>query len=168
MKCKISVCITLLELSHVLRSKWYRKQKKKKSKRPHIVHLSTICNLCWRTSTGGFLAFPISPRKKMVDDINIFFPLSSFVEFRSAISEEKSTNLSTQILWLTSCVSDRPKYTNLVYVDDMEILLLVNFLQIQFSSFTRENMKCENRRMNDGHRTARDHNSSLEPFVQVH
>ena len=65
------------------------------------------------------------------------FFLSSFVEFRSVVSEEKS-KMSQPIRGQgrPSCYSDRPENTN--FVEDVEILLPVKFRWIPFSGFRGE------------------------------
>ena len=59
--------------------------------------------------------------------------LSSFLEFRLAVSEEKSKVSANQRPGWPSCFSNRPEKTNLV--EDFEILLPVKFRWIPFSNF---------------------------------
>ena len=75
---------------------------------------------------GGHLVFPIGPKNtNLVEDVETCF-LSSFVEFHSAVSDEKS-KMSQQIRgqggYLVFPIG--PKNTNLV--EDVEILLPVKF-----------------------------------------
>ena len=76
---------------------------------------------------GGHLVFPIDPKNKnLVEDILRSCFLSSFVEFRSAISEKKSKmsqlirGLGGQLVFPTG-----PKNINVV--EDFEILRPVKF-----------------------------------------
>ena len=85
----------------------------------------------------AILFFPIGPKNtNLVEDVRSCF-LSSFVEFRSADSEEKS-NMSQPIRGhgghLVFPID--PKNTNLV--EDVSILLPVKFLWIPFSGFRGE------------------------------
>ena len=75
---------------------------------------------------GGHLVFPIgSKNTNLVEDVEILL-LSSFVEFRSALSEEKSKmsqpirGQGGHLVFLNG-----PKNTNLV--EDVEILFPVKF-----------------------------------------
>ena len=54
-----------------------RNNANKGPKWPHIVHLSTVCHLCWRIDQGGHLVFPISPKKaqEFVEDVKIWLPV---------------------------------------------------------------------------------------------
>ena len=76
---------------------------------------------------GGHLVFPIGPKNtNSVEALRSCF-LSSFVEFRSAVSEEKSKMsqpISGQAGHLIFQIG--PKNTNLV--EEVEILLPVKFL----------------------------------------
>ena len=96
--------------------------------------------------------------------------LSSFVEFRSAVSEEKS-KISQPIRGRGGHLvfPIGPKNTN--WVENVEILLPVKFRWIPFSGFRGEveNVKVnDDGRTDDGRRTTHDHNSALEPSAQVH
>ena len=74
---------------------------------------------------GGHLDFPIGPKNtNLVEDVGSCF-LSSFVEFRSVVSEEKS-KMSQPIKGQGGHLVFPlgPKNTNLV--EDVEILLPVN------------------------------------------
>ena len=76
---------------------------------------------------GGHLVFPIGPKNTnyLVEDVGSCF-LSSFVEFRSVVSEEKSKMyqpIRGQDGHLVFPIG--PKNTNLV--EDVEILLPVKF-----------------------------------------
>ena len=80
----------------------------------------------WRIGQGGHLVFPIDPKNiNLVEDVRSCF-LSSFVEFRLAVSEEKS-KMSQPIIGQDGHLVFRigPKNTNLV--EDVEILLPVMF-----------------------------------------
>ena len=103
--------------------------------------------------------------------------LSSFVEFRSAVSEEKS-KMSRPIIGQGGHLvfPIGPKNTNLV--EGVEILLPVKFRWIPFSGCREEveNAKSLRRtdgrttddgRRTDGRRSVRYDNSSLEPSAQV-
>ena len=106
-------------------------------KGPHIVHRSTICHLNWQNGQDCHLVFPISPKNtNFVENLRSCF-LSSFVEFRSTVSQEKS--IMSQLIrgqgdHLVFPIG--PKNTNLV--EDIEILLPVKFLWIPFSGFRGE------------------------------
>ena len=76
---------------------------------------------------GGHLVFPIGPKNtNLVEDVEILLPVPSFVEFRSAVSEEKS-KMSQPIRGQGGHLvfPIGPKNTNLVV--DVEILLPVKF-----------------------------------------
>ena len=76
---------------------------------------------------GGHLVFPIGPNNtKLVEDVKILLFLSSFVEFRSAVLEEKS-KMSQPIRGQGGHLvfPIGPKNKNLV--EDVEILLPVKF-----------------------------------------
>ena len=85
---------------------------------------------------GGHLVFPIGPKNtNLVEGFEILLP-SSFIEFRSAVSEEKS-KMSQPIrghsghLVFPIC----PKNTNLV--EGVEILLPVKFFLHSVQRFQR-------------------------------
>ena len=86
---------------------------------------------------GGYLVFPIGPKNtNLVEMLGSCF-LSSFVEFCSAVSEERSKMFQPirgqggHLVFLIG-----PKNTNLV--EDVEILLPVKFRWILFSGFRGE------------------------------
>ena len=86
---------------------------------------------------GGHLVFPIGPKNtNFVKDVEILLPMS-FVEFRSAVSEEKSKMsqpIRGQGCHLVFLID--PKNTNLV--EDVEVLLPVKFRWILFKGFRGE------------------------------
>ena len=126
-------------------SSWYfkfslvedRNVKNKRPKGPHIVHLSTMCHLFEESAKADIFVYwsarKTQTRKRMLRSCF----LSSFVEFRSAVSEEKSKmsqSIRGQGGHLVFPIG--PKNTNLV--EDVEILLPVKFRWIPFSSFRGE------------------------------
>ena len=117
----------------------------KRPKGPHIVHLSTICHLFEELAKADIVVY-WSARKTQTcyRTLRSCF-LSSFVEFCSAVSKEKS-KMSQPIRGQgghlvfpigpknTILLEDRPeKHKNLV--EDIEILLPVKFRWIPFSGF---------------------------------
>ena len=87
---------------------------------------------------GGHLVFQIGPKNtNSVEDVEIFCFLSSFVEFHSAVSEEKS-KMSQPIRGQDGRLvfPIGPKNTN--SVEDVENLLPVKFRWIPFSRFRGE------------------------------
>ena len=82
----------------------------KRPKGPHIVHLRTMCHLFKESTKADIFVYwsaqKTQTRKRMLRSCF----LSSFVEFRSAVSEEKSKNVSAnQRPGRPSCFSDRPE-----------------------------------------------------------
>ena len=67
--------------------------KRQNNKRPPKGHISCTwvqCATFWQISQGGHLVFPIgSENTHLVEDVGILLSIS-FIEFRSAVSEEKS------------------------------------------------------------------------------
>ena len=106
----------------------------KRPKGPHIVHLSTMCHLFEESAKADIFVYwsarKTQTRKRMLRSCF----LSSFVEFRSAVSEEKS-KMSQPIRGQGGHLvfPIGPKNTNLV--EDVEILLPVKFRWIPFSGF---------------------------------
>ena len=117
-----------------LKSKMY---KNKRPKGPHIVHLSTMCHLFEESAKADIFVYwsarKTQTRKRMLRSCF----LSSFVEFRSAVLEEKSKmsqpirGQGGHLVFLIG-----PKNTNLV--EDVEILLPAKFRWIPFSDFRGE------------------------------
>ena len=109
-------------------------QRNKRPKGPHIVHLSTMCHLFEESAKADIFVY-WSPRKTQTRKrmLRSCF-LSSFIEFRSAVLEEKSKmsqpirGQGGHLVFLID-----PKNTNLV--EDVEILLPVKFRWIPFSGF---------------------------------
>ena len=109
----------------------------KRPKGPHIVHLSTMCHLFEESAKADIFVYwsarKTQTRKRMLRSCF----LSSFVEFRSAVLEEKS-KMSQQIRGQGGHLvfPIGPKNTNLV--EEVEILLPVKFRWIPFSGFRGE------------------------------
>ena len=109
----------------------------KRPKGPHIVHLSTMCHLFEESAKADIFVYwsarKTQTRKRMLRSCF----LSSFVEFRSAVLEEKS-KMSQPIRGQGGHLvfPIGPKNTKLV--EDVEILLPVKFRWIPFSSFRGE------------------------------
>ena len=109
----------------------------KRPKGPHIVHLSTMCHLFEESAKVDiFVHWSARKTQAWKRKLRSCF-LSSFVDFHSAVSEEKlkmSQPIRGQGGHLVFPI--RPKNTNLV--EDIEILLPVKFCWIPFSGFTGE------------------------------
>ena len=111
--------------------------KNKRPKGPHIVHLSTMCHLFEESAKAdnfvNWSAWKTQTPKRMLRSRF----LSSFVEFRSAVLEEKS-KMSQPIRGQGGHLvfPIGPKNTNLV--EDVEILLPVKFHWIPYSGFRGE------------------------------
>ena len=114
-----------------------RKEINKRPKGPHIVHLSTMCHLFGGLAWAAILFFRSARKTQTWLRTLRSCSLSSFVKFRSAVSEEKSKmsqpirGQGGHLVFLIG-----PKNTNLV--EDVEILLPVKFRWIPFSSFRGE------------------------------
>ena len=109
-----------------------RRYKNKRPTRPHIVHLSTMCNLFDRSSRGPFL-FTYWCEKHQLDRGG--WDLASCkVEFCSVVSEQK-LKIFQQIRGRGGHLvfPMGPKNTNLV--EDVEILPPVKFCWNRFSGF---------------------------------
>ena len=112
---------------------------------------------------GGHFVIPIGLKTQT---LSVCF-LSSFVEFRSAVSEEK-LKMSQPI---------RGQGGHLVFSDRPEKHLLgrgrwdLPSCKVSSNSgqwFQKRSRKCEKLTTTDGRRTTHDHNSALEPSAQVH
>ena len=122
-----------------LRQSWtiLNQKPNKRPKGPHIVHLSTMCHLFEESAKADIFVCWSARKTQTRKRIWRSCFLSRFVEFRSAVSEEKS-KMSQPIRGqgghLVSPIG--PKNTNLV--EDVEILLPVKFRWIPFSGFREE------------------------------
>ena len=128
-----------------MQAKKNKRQKRinKGPKGPHIGHLSTMCHLYWhrrdRHWQDDHLVFPINLKNQTwyMTLRSCFLP--SFVEFRSADSEEKlkmSLPIRDQDGQLVFQIG--LKDTNFVYVEGFEILLPIKFRWNPFSGFRGE------------------------------
>ena len=109
----------------------------KRPKGPHIVHLSTMCQLFDRSARAEIFVYSSTWKTKTWYKTLRSCFLSSFLEFRSAVSEKKSKisqPIRGQDGHLVSPIG--PKNTNLV--EDVEILLPVKFRWIPFSGLRGE------------------------------
>ena len=109
----------------------------KRPKGPHIVHLSTMCHLFEESAKADIFVYwsarKIQTRKRTLRSCF----LSSFIEFCSAVSEEKlkmSQPIRGQGSHLVFPIG--PKNTN--FLEEVEILLPVKFCWIPFSGFRGE------------------------------
>ena len=114
----------------------------KRPKGPHIVHLNTMCNQVEKDSANQKPGWPscFSDRPSKHKLSRGRWDLTScqvFVEFHSAVSEKKS-KMSQPIRGKGGHLvfPIGPKNTNLV--EEVEILLPVNFHWIPFSGFREE------------------------------
>ena len=123
--------ITIVHLSLRLRCT------NKRPKGPHIVHLSTMCHLFEELAKADIFVYWLARKTQTLWRMWRSCFLSSFIDFRSAVSEEKS-KMSQLIRGQGGHLVFRstPKNTNLV--EDVEILLPVKFRWILFSGFTGE------------------------------
>ena len=123
--------ITIVHLSLRLRCT------NKRPKGPHIVHLSTMCHLFEESAKADIFVYWSARKTQTQKRMLRSCFLSSFVEFRSAVLEEKSKMsqpISGQRDHLVFPIG--PKNTNLV--EDVEILLPVKFHWIPLSGFRGE------------------------------
>ena len=108
----------------------------KRHKGPHIVHLSTMCNLFWGIGQSSHLVFAISLKNtNLVEDVEISLPVKFhwilFNRFRREV-ENVSTHQrpGAAILFFRSAKKN--------FVEDIEILFPVKFCWIPFRSFRGE------------------------------
>ena len=118
-------------------NKWTQKKENKRPKGPHIVHLSRMCHLFEESAKADIFVYWSARKTQTQKRMLRSCFLSSFVEFGSAVSKEKS-KMSRPIRgqggYLVFQIG--PKNTNLV--EDVEILLPVKFHWIPFSGFKGE------------------------------
>ena len=106
---------------------------------------------------GGHLIFPISMKNTtLIEDVEILLPVNFFVEFHSAVSEEKS-KMSQPIRGQGGHFVFQIDSKNTNLVEGVEILLSVKFHWIPFSGFRGEvkNVKVYAGRTDDRRRTDR-------------
>ena len=125
------------DLSHASPKFIFPWTQNKRPKGPHIVHLSTMCHLFGGFAKAAILFFRSARKTQTWKRMLRSSFLSSFVEFHSAVSEEKSKMpqpIRGKGGHLVFPIG--PKNTNLV--EDVEILLPVKFHWIPFSGFRGE------------------------------
>ena len=106
----------------------------KRSKGPHIVHLSTMCNLFDGQHGRPFLFTDRSKNTNLVEDLEILLSVKfSWIQFSGFRGEVKKVSARSG---RPSCFSDRPQNTHLV--EDIEILHPIKYLWIRFSGFRGE------------------------------
>ena len=75
---------------HVTWVEWGPDTENKRPKGPHIVHLSTMCHLCWQIGQCGHLGFPIVPKNtNLVKDVEIWLPVKFYWILFSVFSSWK-------------------------------------------------------------------------------
>ena len=82
----------------------------KRPKGPHIVHLSTMCNLYEESARAAILFFPISPKNtNLVEDVEISFPVKFHWILFNRFRREVENVSAHQRPGRPSCFSDRPE-----------------------------------------------------------
>ena len=109
----------------------------KRPKGPHIVHLSTMCHLFEKLAKADIYDYWSAGKTQTLKSTMRSSFLSSFIKFRSGVSEEKlkmSQPIRGKGGHLVFPIG--PKNTNLV--EDVEILLPIKFRWIPLNGFRGE------------------------------
>ena len=109
----------------------------KRPKGPHIVHLSTMCHLFEESAKADIFVYWSARKTQTWKRMLKCCFLSSFVEFRSAVLEEKS-KMSQPIRGQGGHLVFPISPKNTYLVEDIEILLPVKFRWIPLSGFRGE------------------------------